>query len=315
MKYKRGDGMMLFSILLIISLLITLLLVYFVRFPFEKMPIFIVILISGFTVLFSYITSQTLSSWLGILFFFGIILSGTILLGKRKTWLVKKEEIVQAKIPKRNLRRVTKHFENSQGRSIFDEEKSPLYIPQEFNAEDSMIEESTFEDFLLNKQEVDIATLKNNQNEVDSVVDLPVSEIIIPIKDLEEIIIPVVPDPSYEEALQEAAITEIDMEHNYKSKEKFVQTVDNESEQIEDAEELSDKWLARRLDALLASEENPSQKFVQESDQEELIRPNLDDLSASLKVPKEEFDKSNDFEDISALYFNKQRSDLDGTKE
>lgn len=97
------------------------------------MPIFIVILISGFTVLFSYITPQTLSLWLGILFFFCIIISATILLGKRKEWLVEKEEIGQVQVPKKNLHKVTKHFENYQGRSIYDEEKSPLYIQKKIN--------------------------------------------------------------------------------------------------------------------------------------------------------------------------------------
>ncbi|QUG42248.1 hypothetical protein KD050_02840 [Psychrobacillus sp. INOP01] len=306
---------MLFSILLIVSVLITLLLVYFIRLSFEKKPIYIVILISGITVLFSYITSQNLSLWLGILFFFGIIVSSAILLGKRKEWLVKKEEIGQAQVPNRNLHRVKKHFENSQGRSIYDEEKSPLYIPKEINEVDSIIEESSFEDFLLNKQEVDLATLENKQNELDPLVELPVSEIIIPIDDLEEIVAPVVPDPSYEAALQEAAMTEINMELNDNSKEKLGLTVNNETEQIEDAEELSDKWMARRFDALLGSEENPLQKSFQEPDPEEIIRPNLDDLSTSIQETKEKFDKRNDFEDISAQYFNKQRSDLDGTKE
>jgi len=314
MKCKGGDGVMLFSILLILSVLITLLLVHFIRFPFEKRPIFLIVIVSGLTVLFTYITSQTLSLWLGVLFFFGIILSSTILLGKRKAWIVEKEVTGQAQTPKRSFQRVTKHFENPQGRSIYEEEKSPLYIPKIMMDDDyTLTEDSSFEDFLLNKQEAKIPKIENSQSDIDNIVELSTSEISIPLVEDEAIDEPVVPDYSYVTSLQEVAITEIDINSNlYEEK---VERPEKDSEQIEDVEELSDKWMARRLDALLASEENFTQKVIHEPDQEELIRPNLEDLTTSIEVPKIEQDKSNDFEDISALYFNKQRSDKDGKKE
>ena len=303
--------MMLFSILLIVNVAMALLLIYFIRVPFEKKPIFIVFLTSGVAVLFSYIASQSLSIWLGVLFFFGIILSGTILIGKRNAWLIKEEEVTQVLAPKRSFHKITKNFENPSGRSIYDEEKSHLYIPKSFTYHlPSLVEDDSFEDFLLKKQDNEITVIEDKQPELENVVELPVLEISMPIVKQEQLVIaePVDPDSFYEAALQEVAMTEMEIDIDLIHYEEQLVPTEKNSVQIDDVEELSDKWMARRLDALLASEENLSKKLFQQS-KEEFIHLDLDVLSNSIEESKTDQDKSNDFEDISALYYNKQRSD------
>lgn len=309
----RGDGHMLFSISFIVSMIIVMLLILLVPIPYEKKPLLIGGGVSGLAILLSYITVQTLSIWVGMLFFIGIILSTAVLLGNKREWLVEKEQIEA--VPKRGFHKIMKQFENPNARSVFDEEKSPLYMEPILSLSESIIPDDEHIDEEIKpihtQEEPKIDTLKEPVNE--NIVEIEAVDLFIPPTEevgSDELI---APEFEYENLIDEVAVTNIDYPTETIEKiveEKVVPL------QIDDSEELSDEWLSQRLDALFANEKSEEKvsKTIDEEEFEQLPLSSLGDLQmlSNDSVP-EEIDT--EFEDLSSIYFKKQRSDVNGTKE
>ncbi|MFJ8063153.1 hypothetical protein ACIQYS_00770 [Psychrobacillus sp. NPDC096426] len=295
---------MLFIISFIASLIIVTLLILLVPISYEKKPLIIGVGISGLALLFSYVTTQTLSIWLGILFFIGILLSTAILVGKKREWFINKKQLEP--VPTRSFHKIIKQMENPNARTIFNEEKSPLYIKSAPILSETNILNKEIQPEVEPKIDPIIESLNEKVIEVEG-LDL----VIPPIEKVrtEELI---TPEFEYNNFLNEVASTNMDYPHE--TIEKIVEEKPTPL-LLDDTEELSDEWLSRRLDALFENEKQEEQTAMF-NDEEELEKTSLSDVEIPItyvEPGKKEIDP--EFEDLSSIYFKKQRSDVNGTKE
>lgn len=273
---------MLLIISSIVSFIIVMLIILLAPIPYKKKPMMITLVVAELVLLFSYITTQTLSIGIGVLFFIGLLFCSAILVGKRRAWLIQNELLKLKQVPKRSLHKEMKHFEHTSARSIYEEEKSPLYVQKS-----AKLSEST-------NEEVQIEV-------IDSVIP-PAQEVVIE-QQGDHVM-------EHEDLILEAAATE----HT-----NIYEMVETKKEpiQIVDSEELSDEWMNRRVESLFANEETIKEEtsVLDEVELEEIMKSNVNDFSIVDDKPETEKKIDTEFEDLSSVYFNKQRSDDGGTKE
>ncbi|SER85825.1 hypothetical protein [Psychrobacillus sp. OK032] len=304
---------MLFTISIVASLIIVMLLILLIPIPYEKKPLIIGVGISGLALLFSYITTQTLSIWLGILFFIGILLSTAILVGKKREWFINEKQLEP--VPTRSFHKIIKQMENPNARTIFEEEKSPLYIKPAPILPETIIPQidDTNEEMQLSHQlEAEAKVDPNTKSLNEKVIEVVGLDLVIPpiqkVGNMELI----TPEFEYDNLSGDVAATNMDYPHE--TIEKIVKEKPKPKPiLLDDSEELSDEWLSRRLDALFENEKSEEQTAMH-IDEEEPEKSDLENLPITFDEPgRKEIDM--EFEDLSSIYFNKQRSDVNGTKE